>query len=373
MEKRKLVSAPIHLYRRIPIAYNTSVSLVGMKNSSVIYRMPQMTPDGDRINLATQKGANTYIRLLQKDGMPPFSSKLLAYINHYIHKPQNNIEEVRRQLQVDAGESILQSLYSTLRCIFIHASNDLLREVVTDTELRIIFNHFVSLMKCAISRKNKGIDIDEAGVHEAMLVMSNVLNLNPSHDIIQEFLKSLADTAKSAANVSPQDSGVGYCLCHTMIECFYYSITKHGTKKISIEKRFMMMHKTGMLEQVLRYIHLPWTQTTNNEMREKMRFVFITLASSTISLSNMFKAGSPSRDALVDILEGRIKPCPENKHMMEILEALKKFIDMGLTSGNPDGYIPERHVYCAKCKKGDPTRKLQVCARCKEIPCEYCS
>ena len=51
--------------------------------------------------------------------------------------------------------------------------------------------------------------------------------------------------------------------------------------------------------------------------------------------------------------------------MMEILEALKKFIDMGLTSGNPD--------WCRKCLKRDLTRKLLVCAKCKESACEYCS
>ena len=99
---------------------------------------------------------------------------------------------------------------------------------------------------------------------------------------------------------------------------------------------------------------------------------FITVASSTISLGKMFKAGSPTRDALVDILQGRIKPCTENEHMIEVLEALKKFLDMGLTSGNPDDkYISRWSFCCAKCKEADHSRKLLVCGKCKRSGCEY--
>ena len=346
------------LYQTIPTVKNTSVSLVGMENFGALYTTT--APDRDDVNVATQEGANAYLRQMQKDGMPPFSSKILVNINQAIHEPQENAEK-HRLLQRDTGKSILQWFYRMMRSIFIHASNDLLREVVTDTELRFILNHFVSLMKCAISRKNKGTFIDEASVHEAMLLMSNVLDLNSSYDITEDFLKSLVSTAKRATNVPSQDSGVGYCLCHAMIECFFHGSIKHGTKETTIERKYMMMHKTGMLEQVLRHIHLPWTQTTNYEMLGKIRFIFITIASSTFSLGKMFKVGSPSRDALVDILEGRIKPCPENEHMMEILEALKKFIDMVLTS------------WCRKCLKRDLARKLLVCAKCKESACEYCS
>ena len=343
-----------------------------MENFGALYT--RTAPDRDDINVATQEGANAYLRQMQKDGKPPFSSYLLVNINKAIHEPQENAEKHRR-LQREVGKSILQCCYMMMRSIFIHASNDLLREVVTDTELRLILNHFVSLMKYAITRKSKGTFIDEESVHEAMLLMSNVLDLNPSHDIIEDFLKSLVGTTKRATTVPSHDSGVGYCLCHAMMECFFHVLIKHGTKTISIERKYIMMHKTGMLEQVLRHIHLPWTQTTNHEMLGKIRFIFITIASSTFSLSKMFKAGSPSRDALVDILEGRIKPCPENEHIMEILEALKKFIDMGLTSGNPDsdGYIPTHHFWCRKCLKRDLTRKLLVCAKCKESACEYCS
>jgi len=120
----------------------------------------------------------------------------------------------------------------------------------------------------------------------------------------------------------------------------------------------------------------PWNTTLLGDGQDTFkiitRYFFITLASSSISLGKMFKAGSPSRDALVDVLEGRIKPCPENEHMMEILEALKKFLDMGLTSGNPDDkYITMQKIKCAKCGKQDPTQKLLVCGNCKFF--RYCS
>lgn len=260
-----------------------------------------------------------------------------------------------------------------MRNICDNASKDLLREVVTDTELRILFNHFVQMLKYAISQENKGAIVDEACLHEVIVLPKVFIEgLITSDDIIEDFLKSLASVAKRATNPLTHDSGVGYFLCHTMTECYVRLIRKRIT---SVDKAIMMMHKTGMLEQVLRHIYLPWTPLTNNNDNldfciTTMRLFFITVASSTISLGKMFKAGSPTRDALVDILQGRIKPCTENEHMIEILEALKKFIDMGLTSGNPDEkYISRQRIECAKCGKQDS--KLLVCAKCKLF--RYCS
>ena len=137
----------------------------------------------------------------------------------------------------------------------------------------------------------------------------------------------------------------------------------------------MMMHKTGMLEQVLRHIHLPWTTNLLGDLQDGCkkitRFFFLTVASSSASLCSMFKAGSPSRDALVDVLEGRIKPCAENEHMIEVLEALKKFLDMGLTSGNPDEkYLSRQNYECKKCEKQDWTRELLVCGKCQYVGCK---
>ncbi|GFH49166.1 hypothetical protein CTEN210_05642 [Chaetoceros tenuissimus] len=343
-----------------------------MENSTVLYT--RTAPERPPVNVATQKGANAYLRQLRKDGMPPFSSKLMVSINQYIHKPEESIEE-RWRSRENTGHSTLHGLYNIMRSICENASNDLLREVVTDTELRIISNHFAQMLKYAISRENKGVIIDEPCLNEVIgLTTIFIKGLIISDDAIGNILKSLASAAKQATDEPSQDSGVGYFLCHTMIECFANLIMN---KIKSADKAIMMMHKTGMLEQVLRHIHLPWTFVTNNidikeNVKNRIRFFFITVASSTISLGKMFKAGSPTRDALVDVLQGRIKPCAENEHMMEILEALKKFIDMGLTSGNSDDqYISMTSFCCSKCEKVDYTRKLLVCGKCKHWG--YCS
>lgn len=333
-----------------------------MENSTPVLYTTRTAPDRGLVNVATQKGANAYLRQMQKDGQPPFSSKLLVSINQYIHEPEETIEDRVQMIKTadqtkdsKAGKSILCGLYTTIKTICDNASKNLLREVVTDTELRILFNQFVSLFKHAISRENKGVLIDEACLHDAMLLMSRVFeSLNPSQDIIQDYLKSISSATKQAAMVPSQDSGVGYFLCQTMIQCFtvFFLIKKKD------DKALMMMHKTGMLEQVLRHIHLPWTTNLLGDLQDGCtnitRFFFLTVASSSASLCSMFKAGSPSRDALVDVLEGRIKPCAENEHMIEVLEALKKFLDMGLTSGNPDEkYLSMQNYKCKTCKKED--------------------
>ena len=159
---------------------------------------------------------------MQKDGKPPFSTTFLVSINQYIHKPEGSIEEhfklikiIEQSKDIEANKDILHGYYIKMQNICDNASKDLLREVVTDTELRILLNHFVSLLKYAISRENKGIFIDEACIHEAKLLMNKLLvSLNPSHHIIQDFLKSIAGTAKRADDIPSQDSGVGYFLCH---------------------------------------------------------------------------------------------------------------------------------------------------------------
>ena len=349
-----------------------------MKNSAVIYT--RTAPDRELVNVATQEGANAYLRQLRNDGMPPFSSKLLVSINQYIHKPEESIDDCFKLMKiteqsrdVDASKGILHGSYVTMKSIFTNASKNLLQEVVTDTELRIIFNHFVQMLKYAISRENEGVIIDETCLHEAMLLVSKVFeSLNPSHDIVQEYLTSLASAAKQATPVPPQDSGVGYFLCHSLIQCFTFFFTI----KKKDDKALMMMHKTGMLEQVLRHIYLPWTTSLLGDLQDGFkkitRFFFITVASSSATLCSMFKAGSPSRDALVDVLQGRIKPCPQNEHVMEILEALKKFIDMGLISGNPDEkFIPPQRYTCEKWMKQDFTKKLLVCGNCKHVGCKF--
>lgn len=343
-----------------------------MKNSPVIYT--RTAPDRGLVNVATQKGANAYLRQLRNDRKPPFSSNLLVSINQYIHKPEESIEE-RWRSHKNTGKSFLRGLYTVMRNICDNASKDLLREVVTNTELLILFNHFVQMLKYAISQENKGAIVDEACLHEVIVLPKVFIEgLITSDDIIEDYLKSLASVAKRATNPLTHNSGVGHFLCHTMTECYGRLISNRIT---SVDKAIMMTHKTGMLEQVLRHIHLPWTPLTNNNDNldfciNSMRLYFITVASSTIGLGKMFKAGSHSRDALVDILQGRIKSCPENEHMMEILEALKKFIDMGLTSGNPDEkYISMSSFCCSKCEKVDDTQKLLVCAKCKRSGCEY--
>ncbi|GFH53174.1 hypothetical protein CTEN210_09650 [Chaetoceros tenuissimus] len=351
-----------------------------MKNPSLL---DTRTASGKGLmTMGTEKQANAYIHQMQQMKFPLFSSTLLVSINQYIHNPIESIEDRFKLIEITmqakdvecTGNGILHGYYFTMGSICANASKDLLREVVTDTELNILFNHFVSLLKYAISRENKGALIDEVCLQSAMLLISSVLKfLSPSHAIIRDFLKSLASAAKQATHILPQDSGVGYFLCQTMMLCFEYV---RGNKTTGIDKALMMMYKTGMLEQVLLYIHLPWTPTVLNDFQDNFknlaRLFFITAASCSASLSSMFKAGSPSRDALIDVLEGRIKPCPENEHMMEVLGALKKFLDMGLTSGNPDEkYISMQNIECAKCGMQDSTQKLLVCGNCKFF--RYCS
>ncbi|GFH58476.1 hypothetical protein CTEN210_14952 [Chaetoceros tenuissimus] len=89
----------------------------------------------------------------------------------------------------------------------------------------------------------------------------------------------------------------------------------------------------------------------------------------------MLKQGFPFHNALLDILQGRIRPCKENEFVMADLYTLGRFID--LTCFKPiDAHIPNpaiaifRHT-CTKCRTVDHSKQLLVCARCKFVP--YCS
>jgi hypothetical protein len=173
----------------------------------------------------------------------------------------------------------------------------------------------------------------------------------------------------NVAKDTKEISGVTGNILHQLLVLSFF----HLYDKMSPEVAFETLFRSEILEQVLRNITLPWI--SNDEEEILILTFFKRLCCPNASLHKMFKRGSPCHNALLDILEGRVHPCEENKFVMAELYSLKRFLD--LRSFKPiDAHIPNpaidkfRHT-CTKCKKVDYSKQMLVCSKCKFVSCEY--
>ena len=96
----KIQSIPPYL--RITIELTSLASR--MKNPSLLKRT---APNRGLVNICTEKEANAYLRQIQKDGKPPFSTTLLVSINQYIHEPEETIEERFKLMEISTLFSVI--------------------------------------------------------------------------------------------------------------------------------------------------------------------------------------------------------------------------------------------------------------------------
>ena len=103
------------------------------------------------------------------------------------------------------------------------------------------------------------------------------------------------------------------------------------------------MFRSGILEQVLRNINIPWLPCDEEKSWDEeegiIRNLFEDLCCPTVCMHKTFKRGLPFQNSLLDILQGRIRPCKENEFVMVYIYTLGRFID--LMSFKPiDAHIP---------------------------------
>lgn len=338
--------------------------------------------DREFLNVSTQEGADEFLRQMRNDGKPPFSRDILVTINQRIHNQPEDFIDHKSLMKKYANyvrnpsewwKNSMIRFYCIMITICSNASKDLLKESMTDIELRIILNHLVSMVKLSISRDNRGVKITEQMLHSSMgLLIPLFFMLDASHDIIRDFLKSLANAVKGAKKKTPLDSGVGYALCHAMVQCFIYFDRHEDYNEI---KALGTIEKSNILEQVLRHIHLPWIDLYGPESKELILRFFGELGNSPTSLRKIFKEGSSNREVLLDILEGRLQPCRENEFVMDLLLSLKTLCDMSsldtLKKEYPNGaYVSTLKSRCSKCEKVNMEQELLVCSNCKYTACK---
>ena len=69
------------------------------------------------------------------------------------------------------------------------------------------------------------------------------------------------------------------------------------------------MFQSGILEQVLRNINIPWLPCDEEKSWDEEEGIIR-------NMHKTFKRGLPFHNAFLDILQGRIRPCKENKFVM---------------------------------------------------------
>lgn len=338
--------------------------------------------DREFLTVSTQEGADEYLRQMRNDGKPPFSRDALVTINQRIHNQPEDFIDHKSLMKNDADyardpnewwKNSLIGLYHTMGTICAFASKDLLKEAVTEIELRMILNHLVSMVKLSISRGNRGVKITEEMLISTKYFISLAFDLKACDEMIKDFLKSVASTMKRTKVSPPLDSGVGHVLSYYMVECFFHVALQKGNET----EGFSFIYESGILEQALRHIHLPWTHGVydDKEHMVKLRTFLSSLATSTVSLRKIFREGSRCRQVLLDILEGRIRPCQQNEHALELLQTLKKFRDMG-SLGTFDANFSDKYDRpggrCEHCGKMgcDSDRKFLSCGECKGVQCK---
>ena len=152
-----------------------------------------------------------------------------------------------------------------------------------------------------------------------------------------------------------------------------YIYIYQGAGRILISDALSIIEKSNILEQVLRHIHLPWVIYNDHSHKdiqnEQILIFFGQLGTRTISSRKVFKEGSSNREALLDILEGRLQPCKENEFVMEHLVSLKKFCDMS-SLDSIYTIVSKVKTFCKKCGKGNIKKELLVCSNCKFAACK---
>ncbi|GFH55174.1 predicted protein [Chaetoceros tenuissimus] len=229
-----------------------------------------------------------------------------------------------------------------------------------------------AMVKAAISSEQiHGVLIEGLVLHIAVTMLFLVHTMNATPDETPDarryskLMKCLANLAKETKKTSRL---TGYVLCKLMGFCFVHLHNKSGPK-VAFETVF----RSGILEQVLLNINEPWVDSDDTE--DMIRDFFIRLCCPTASMHKTFKQGSPCYNALLDILEGRLHPCKENKFIMDALFSLKNCIDLKAckpikTNAKNKAIEMFRHT-CTKCRTKDYSKEMSVCAKCKFVP--YCS
>ncbi|GFH55177.1 hypothetical protein CTEN210_11653 [Chaetoceros tenuissimus] len=197
--------------------------------------------------------------------------------------------------------------------------------------------------------------------------------MNPTPDETTDarrYLKLMKCLANAAKETKKTSEVAGYALCQIMGMSFV-----HLHNNICAKVAFETVFRSGILEQVLLNINQPWIAADDEEDMIFISDFFRRLCCPTASMHKTFKQGSPCYNALLDILEGRLHPCKENKFIMDALFSLKNCIDLKAckpinTNAKNKAIEMFRHT-CTKCRKVDYSKEMSVCAKCKFVP--YCS
>ncbi|GFH55150.1 hypothetical protein CTEN210_11626 [Chaetoceros tenuissimus] len=323
---------------------------------------------------------NADFRPFQNDGRLPLSSQTAAQnANHHIQNQSLGSKEQERLLKkMDAiYNKDLRKWVETLLTMLGTGEFYSLGPCMS-----AVFDKLVFLVKNAISAtKKKDVLLDGLHLHTVVNVMVPLMHvMDTDEDAVLDLLKSFTNTAKTVSGTHYSSSGAAYVMCHSMILSYFHI----REKKRDDAKPLIMIAKSGMLEQVLLHIHLSWSPpvdapTLLDGYNGHLYKFFGYLNSYTAELHKIFKEGTGCHNALDAIVHGRIHPCKDNEHMMEILHSLKKISDLSNCSKNisdkeldkDETVIDIARHSCAKCNTIDLERPLLVCAKCKGVG--YCS
>ncbi|GFH55173.1 hypothetical protein CTEN210_11649 [Chaetoceros tenuissimus] len=246
------------------------------------------------------------------------------------------------------------------------------------SSLSIIFDKLVFLVKNAISAtKEKDVLIDGLNLYMVVYLMCSLMKIMNTDEVeVLNLLKFLTNTMKAVSGTHYSSSGAAYVLCDFMMYCLLIVNDKKGDEA----KSLLMIARTGILEQVLLHIHLSWSPSVEGQalVNQSLLQKFFGLLNSYSSVVHkIFKEGTACHNALDAIVHGRIHPCKENEHLMELLRSLKKISDLSTCKPFEKESCRDKTVIdmasqtCAKCNIVDLERPLLVCAKCKSVG--YCS
>ena len=334
----------------------------------------------ERVNSKQDMSGNADFRPFQMDESLPVSSQtVIENANRHIQNQSLGSKEQERLLKkMDAiYNKDLRKWVTTLYTMMCTGELYSLGPC-----LSAVFDKLVFLMKNVISAtKKKDVLVYGMDLHMTVNLMCMLTHvMNTDEEEILDLLKSLTNTAKAVSDTHYSSSGAGYVLCHSMTHCYFHI---RETKRDSANP-LLTIARSGILEQVLLHIHLPWSPlidepTLLEEYKGPLYQFFGYLNSYTTELHKIFKEGTACHNALDAIVQERIRPCKENEHMMEILQSLKKISDFSnyrkeISDKELDmdeTVIDMARHSCAKCNTVDLEQPLLVCAKCKGVGCKY--
>ena len=225
------------------------------------------------------------------------------------------------------------------------------------------------------SERIHGVLIDGLVLKLTVALMIEMQKISATSDQIIITARSFCQLLERFTNVAKNTKEIsrvaGYALCQPMIVSFF-----HINNIIASGAAILTVLLSEILEQVLRYITLPWLlEPFAIEEEDMIRDFFRRLCCPYASVHKTFKRGKPLHNALLDILQGHVRPCKENMFVMASLYSLKRFIDMRsfrpINTCIQNPVIDKFRRTCLKCKKVDRSKQMLVCAKCKFVSCEY--